>query len=195
MGHGTGGGGRTESGLKIIEEKLPQALIIKDVKIVETTKEVIVPKIKYVYEEQTKYNTKEEDQIKFNTKIKETVKYDVKEETTVKYNKVEEPTVKYIPKAVEVPYEKPVPVDTPYERPVIHNKDYTVATVTDMENVRALMKLIPEMSKAIDTLRKKVESLVDYKLVEKVIEAPRIEWIPTPGESIVWKNVEREKPV
>lgn len=194
MGHGTGGGRGTDSSLKMREEKLPQALVIKDVRVIEIDKEVIVPRIKYVDKEQTKYNTTVEDQIKYNTKVKETTRYEVNTQPTTKYNTVEESTVKYVPKVVEVPYEKPVPVDTPYERPVIHNKDYTVASITDMENVRALMKLIPEMSKGIDELRKKVESLVKYKLVEKVIDAPRIEWIPTVVERITWKDVERERP-
>ena len=194
MGHGTGGGGRTDSSVKLKDEKLVSALVVKDVRVIETIKEITIPRIKNVYEEQTKYNTKEEDQIKYNTKVENTTKYNRKVEDTTKYNKVEETTIKYVPKKVDVPYDNPVPKDVPYERPVIHNKDYTIATVTDMENVRALMKIIPEMSKAIDDLRKKVESLTNYKLVEKIIDAPRIEWIPTPVERIIWKDVDRERP-
>lgn len=193
MGHGISGGGKPSApSYKIRDEKLSKGIVIEDIRIHEVTREYVVPKVKFVEEEQIKLITHEEKQTKYITKEKDTLKYNVVEQDTIKYNIKEEGTVKYVPKEVEC--EKPVLIDKPYERPVITDKEYIIASVKDMENVRALMELIPEMSKAIDVLRKKVESLVKYKLVEEVVSAPRIEWVPTPVERIVWKDVPRERP-
>ena len=193
MGHGMSGGGKTDTpAYKVKGEKLTKAIVIEEVKIIEVPKVYEVPKIEFVKQEQIKYTTKEETQVKYLTEVQNTTRYNVSEQTTVKFNIKEEATIKYVPKEVEV--EKPVLTDVPYERPVITTKEYNIASIKDMDNIRALMKFIPEMSKAIDELRKKVESLVKYKLVEKVLDAPKIKWVPTTVERIIWKDVERERP-
>ncbi len=193
MGHGASGAGRSPTPTyKTKGEKLTKALVIEEVRVIEVPKEFIVPRITYKNQEQIKLITHEETQIKYNTKVVDTTKYNRVEKDTTEYIRKEEPTTEYVVKKVEV--ELPVPIDTPYERPVINNKEYTIASIKDMANVRALMDLIPKMSKAIDDLKKKVESLVEYKLVEKVIDAPKINWISTDVERIVWTDVDRERP-
>ena len=96
---------------------------------------------------------------------------------------------------MDVKVERPVPQDKPYERPVIVEKEYSIATIKDMDNVRKLMDLIPKLSIEVDNLRAKVEKLRKYKLVEEIIKVPKIQWIPTPTERIIWKDVERERPL
>lgn len=193
MGHGASGAGRTPTPTyKTKGEKLTKALVIEEVRVIEVPQEFIVPRITYKDQEQIKLITNEETQTKYNTKVEDTTKYNKIEKDTIEYIRKEEPTTEYVAKKVEV--ELPVPIDTPYERPVLTNKEYTIASIKDMENVRALMDLLPKMSQAIDELRKKVEGLTKYKLVEKEIDAPKINWIPTNVERIIWTDVERERP-
>ena len=193
MAQSYSGSGKSETpSYKTKGEKLTKALVIEEVRIIEVPKVYEVPVIKTITKEQVKYDTKTASQVKYRTVEKETVKYVPKEEETTKYNVVEMDTIKYVP--IELKVEKPVAVDKPYERPVIVDKEYTIASIKDMENVRKLMELLPKLSLEVDNLRTKVAALKDVKLVEKVIEAPKVQWINTPVERIVWKDVERERP-
>ena len=177
---------------KIKGEKLTKALVVEEIKIIEVPKTYIVPVIKTKVEEQVKYKTKVEDQVKYKTVEKPTVKYGVVEESTTKFKVREEETIKFVAKEVSV--ERPIPVDKPYERPRIVEKEYVIASIKDMENVRSLMDLVPKLIVELGELRKKMNELRDVKLVEKVIEVPRLQWITTPVERIVWKDVERNRP-
>ncbi|KKN51696.1 hypothetical protein LCGC14_0619830 [marine sediment metagenome] len=177
---------------KIKGEKLTKALVVEEIKIIEVPKTYIVPVIKTKVEEQVKYKTKVEEQVKYKTVEKPTVKYGVVEEQTTKFKVTEKETIKFVVKEVSV--ERPIPVDKPYERPRIVEKEYVIASIKDMENVRSLMDLVPKLVVELGELRKKMNELRDVKLVEKVIEVPRLQWITTPVERIVWKDVERNRP-
>jgi len=193
MGYSVGGGGRPDTpSYKAKGEKLTKAIVIEEVKIIEVPKTYTIPIIKNVETEQVKYVTKEEEQVKYKTNEVETVKFNVKEQTTTRYEPKVEETIKFVP--VEVKVEKPVVVEKDYEKPKILEKEYIVATVKDMANVRDLMALIPKLILDIASVKKELEGLRNVKLVEKIVEVPKIQWIPTPTERIVWKDVERERP-
>lgn len=173
-------------------EKLEKALVVEEVKIIEVPRVYHVPKVIIKEEVQTKYNTRDEKQVRYNTVEENTIKYIPKEESTTKYVIKEEPTVKYVAKEVEV--ERPVLMDKPYERPVVKEKEYTIATIADMENVRKLMEALPKLVLELAEVKKKLDGIRDYKLVEKTVEVPRLQWVTTPVERIIWKDVERERP-
>ena len=193
MGMGAGGGGGTAStpNYKSVEKKLPAALVVKDIEIIEEKRVIEIPVIKEIEKEQIVYRNKEEEQTKFNTKEETTIKYVPKEEETVRYKTVEHETVKYVTKEVEC--ERPKPVDKLYERPVIREKEYELVTFKDLEAITKAMDLIPKLVTMVEALQNKLESLYDYKLVEKEIKVPQITYVPTPVERIVWKDVSRER--
>ena len=193
MPHAVSGSAKAEvPTYKTKGEKLTKAIVIEEVKVIEVPRIYEVPVIKNVEKEQTKYITKVEIQTKFNTVEEETVKYVPREQDTTKYNTIEKETTKYSVREVEV--EKPIPIDKPYERPRIIEKEYTIATIKDMENVRMLMDAIPKITETLKKLEEKLSGLRDYKLVEEVKKVPKLEYIPTTVERIVWKDVERERP-
>lgn len=193
MPHGISGSAKqTLPTFKLKGEKLTKALVIEEVRVIEVPYEVRVPTLKTIEKEQTKYLTKIEDQTKYNTIKKDTVEYVRKEQETIKYVPTTKETIKYNVKEVEV--EKPISVDKPYERPRIIEKEYTIATIKDMENVRTLMESVPKLMIMIEGIEKKLEGLRKYKLVEEIVKVPKIEYISTTVERIVWKDVERERP-
>jgi hypothetical protein len=187
MGCNVSGGGGDEP-LKLKDEKI-NSLVVEDVKVVKKEYEVEVPK--YVEKPQVKYVEKVENQVKYNTVEKETVKYDVKSEPTVKYDVKTEETIQYVPKEVKV--EKPVPTDVVYERPVIRDKEYVIATYKDIEAIRELMKVVPELMKQLGELKTKIMNTKDVKLVEETIKVPKLSWVTREEERIVWKDVPRER--
>ena len=191
MATNIGGGGMGSQPLISGKDEVIRALVITDVKVIEKIKEVIIPQIKYMETEQVKYVTKDEPQFKYITKELDTVKYKVKEEDTTRFVVKEEETIKYVPREVSV--EKPVIVDKPYERPVIKEKEYVIATVKDIENLRELMDLVPKLITQVQNLKIDLNALRNYKLIEEVVKVPKVEWINTPVERIVWKDVERTK--
>ena len=192
MGHTVSGGGKAQTPSILKDGKtLETALVVEKVVIREVHRMYEVPVIKNVETTQVKLVTKEEEQVKYKTTEKETVKYTPVEKETIKYNIKEEETIKYTP--VEVKIEKPVVVEKPYERPVIKEKEYTIATIKDIENLRELLDLIPKLASEITSIKAKLAEVKGYKIVEKIIEAPKIQWVNTPVERVVWKDVERMK--
>lgn len=193
MPHGYSGGKKSEPvKYKVNTEKLVKALIIEEVKVVEVPRVYEVPTVKFIEKEQIKYITKEEEQVKYNTVTKETIQYTPRQVENIKYVLREEETIKY--NTVEVKVEKPVIVETPYEKPIITEKKYTVATVDDMAVLRELLASVPRMVQELKILKEELNGLRKYKLVEKVVIVPKIQWNTVDVERIVWKDVEREKP-
>jgi len=193
MGMGVGGGGGTNTvpSYKTKGEKLTRALVIEDVKIVEIEKQIEVPVIKYVEKEQVVYKDVEQNQTKYITKHEDTTKYIPKDIPTTKYETIVEKTIKYIPE--EVKCEKPVLVDKLYEKPVLQEKVYTIVTFQDLEAIQKLIEIVPKMLEDLSTLKTKLDSIRDYKLVEQEIKVPKILYIPTEVERVVWKDVVRER--
>ena len=192
MPHQISGGGRAEGpSYKMHDNKLTRAIVVEDVRIIEKRVEVPVYSLKEIPREQIKYETKTETQTRYVTKEVETVRYEVKEKDTTKFRVKEEETIKYIPKEIEV--ERPVIVPKEYEKPVVREKVVDVVSVSDLATIKTFVDYVPKLVKAVDELQKRLEKVVNYKLVEKVIEAPVIQWINTPVERIVWKDVVREK--
>jgi len=192
MPHAIGGGGRqsgptykTESG------KLTKALVVEDVQIITKNIEVPIYKLVDVPREQVKYETKIEEQTRYTTKEESTTKYIPKEEITTKYNVVEEATTKYVPKEVSV--ERPVPVPKEYERPVIKETIVELVSYSDTVAIKSFIELMPQLLEETRKLKKELDELRRYKLVEQVIKVPKIEWVTTPVERIIWKDVERIK--
>ena len=196
-------------GPQVSTHKIEKSLVITNVKVIEVEKRIEIPVPVVVEYEiiQKVYKDKIVEQAKYETKLEDTIRYVVKEEDTKKYVVVEVPTEKFIPKDVEV--ERPVIVDKEYERPVLVDKEYEILRPRDLDVVRAFMaevpKLIKNMNEALtlmralkeDVVRTKVEldKLKKYVRVEEVIKVPKIEYVNTQVERIVWKDVIRERPV
>jgi len=192
MGMATGGGAKPDTpSYKVKGEKLERSLVIEEVKIIEVPRRIEVPVYVEKKVEQIRWVTKDEPQIKYITKEVDTTRYTVKEETTTKFKVKEEETIRFIPKEVQV--ERPIAVPVEYERPVIKEKIIEVVSVSDVEAIRSLVVLVPQLLKDIEIMRKKLDECIRFKLVEKVIEVPKLEWISTPVERIIWKDVERIK--
>ncbi len=189
MGGGVSGGGSGKSGLEVLKTENIKALVVDSVKV--RTREYVVEVPKYKSVEQIKYNTKEETTTKFNVSEEKTIKYRPINVDTIKYNPVLQDTTKYIPVAVEI--EKPVVVEKVYEKPVVIKKAYTIATIRDMQNVLDLVAIIPKLSQTIAELTIKLNGLKEYKLVEEIVKAPKIIYVPREEERIVWKDVPRER--
>lgn len=122
---------------------------------------------------------------------------------TIRYIPKEVETIHYTPK--EVVYEKPVIVDKEYERPVIkeqiyekpviENKKVEVVTVADLNSLKEYVTLLKELKVLLPELQSKLKEVKEYKLIEKVITVPKLEYITTQVERIEWVDVKREHPV
>lgn len=195
MPHSVSGGGKAAGpSYKIQEKKLTKALVVEDVQIIEKTIEVPIYRLVDIPKEQVKYVTKEEEQVRYTTKEKETVKYKACEENTVKYVVREEQTTKYIPVEVGVKVERPIVVLKEYEQPVIKEKIYEVVSYGDAKAIKELKDMVPGLIADVKSLKKELDGLKKYKLVEELVKVPIIEWVSTPVERIVWKDVTRERP-
>lgn len=191
MPHAIGGGGKAEASYKI-KEKPMKALVVEDVQVIEKIVEVPIYKLVEVPQEQVKYKTKVEEQVKYKTIDKPTIKYNAKEEEVIKYNVKEEETIKYTVKELEV--EKPIAVPKEYEKPIIIEKTVELMKYQDMEAVQQLAGMVPQLITQIKEIKAELDKLSSYKLIEKEIEVPKIIWLPTNVERIVWKDVERKRP-
>lgn len=196
------------SGPQVETHKIEKALVIENIKVIETTKKIEIPVPVLVdYEVQQKvYKDEIVKQIKYETKLEDTIRFVPKDEETIRYVPRDEETLRYIPKEVEV--EKPVPVEKEYEKPVVKEVEYEVLKPKDIHILKDFLEEIPRLTKAmyeaLTAIRafnadlKKAEDNVgrlrDYKLVEEVIKVPKIEYVPVQVERVVWKNVERERP-
>ena len=189
MGQDIGGGSAASTGLKELESEKIKALVVDDVKI--RTRVFLVDVPKYTTVDQIRYETKIEDTIRYNVVETPTTKFIPQELPTIKFTPIEEETIKYVPKDVEV--ERPVATDKFYERPVIKEKEYTIATIKDMENVRELMKSIPELRGMLNALAEEMKDLKRFKLVEQIVKADKVTYVPREEERIIWKDVSRER--
>jgi len=194
MGMSASGGGGTQSSpsYKTKEKKLTKALVVEDVQIVEKKMVVNVPVLVEKKKEQIKYETKTEQQVKYKTEEKPTTRYIPREEDTVKYRVVEQDTIRYMPKEVEV--ERPVAVPKEYERPVVKEKIVEIVSYTDLAAIKSFKDMMPELLQEIKDIRKELDGIKKYKLVEELVKVPKIQYMPTPVERIVWKDVERSRP-
>ena len=184
--------GASEEGLEEITQKEPlKAIVVEDVRILKRVFRVDVPRYKDV--EQIHYVTTEEGTIRYNVEEQSTTKYIPKEEATFKYVVKEEDTIKYIPKEEEYTIERPVLVDKRYERPVVIDKEYQIATYKDVDALKSLLELVPKVLEEIEDVKAHLDTLKEYKLVEELVRAPKIKWIPTEEERIVWTDVPRER--
>jgi hypothetical protein len=189
----SGGGGTISTpSYKTKGEKLAKAIVIEDIKIVEKEIPVEIPKIVERVQEQIKYVTKEETQIKYIPKEEITIKFVPKEESTVKYNVKEEETVKFVPKEIQI--ERPVLVPKEYERPIVKEKIVDLVTYSDVNSIKELIEIVPQLKKDIKDILVQLGELRKYKLVEQEIKVPKITWVSTPVERVVWKDIERERP-
>ena len=193
------------TGPLVTTERLNKTLVVENVSVIEVTKRVEVPQLVYVPTEQVRYVTREEETTKFNTVLKETLRYIPKEEPTTKYVIKEEQTIRYTPKEVEV--EVPKWVNKDVEIPVKKEVPLEVLTIQNLEQVKGLIKSLPEIIKGLNdavvaitaftedikTAQKEVAALRGTKLVEEVIKVPRLEWHTIEAERIVWKDVPRER--
>lgn len=179
--------------LRIEEVKMSKKIVLEDIELIKRKVTIDVPVLVPVPMEQIKYETKVEKQVKYDTQVKDTIKYNVTEQDTTRYNVTDQDTIRY--KVIEVKVEKPIMVDKPYEKPVIKEVEYVVATIKDLSVVRDLMELIPKMTEEIKELKKQLDGLTNYTLVEKEIDVPKINYVPTEVERIIWKDVVRTRPV
>lgn len=186
-----GGGGMDKTRCK--ETTLADHIVLHTVRVVEIEKPVEIPKmvVKEIEVEQTKYITKEEDTIRYKVSEKPTVKYNVEEQVTTKYNVNTEETTKYVCK--EQVIEKPVIKEVEYEKPIITERNVEVINVKDLDNIKALSSIVKDLALEIEQLKKKLNELKEFKLVEELVRVPKIEWMPTQVERIVWKDVIRER--
>ena len=190
MGYGVSGAGKAETPTyKTGSEKLTKALVVEEVRIIEVPRIVEIPVIKNIETEQIKYITKEEPQIRYKTLEKETVNFIATEQPTIKYIPREEETIKYIPKEVQV--ERPVPIPVEYEKPVIKEKIIEVVRHGDVAAMTELRDIVISLTKELKELQVEMSKIKRYKLVEQIVEVPKVQWINTPVERIVWKDVER----
>lgn len=195
MGQGVSGGGPGGDTSVKSYEKLKHGITLTDVVIKERIVFVDVPKIKYKEEERTT--------VVYKPIERDTVRYNVKDRETVQYRPVEKQTTVYVPREVvcekpviiEKTYEKPVIVEKVYEKPVIKEKVYEVVSVKDAELLDKYSSAIKELSLALPELKKELDKLRAYRLVEQVVKVPKLEWVTTKAERIEWVPVKREMPV
>ena len=72
-------------------------------------------------------------------------------------------------------------------------REYEIAKYSDVEALKELLLLIPQLVEAVQSLKVKLAAIKEYKLVEEEIRVPHVKYIPTEVERIVWKDVDRKK--
>lgn len=176
-------GGTGEEGLEglkeVTKEEPLKALVVEDVRVYQRKFVVDVPKYQNV--NQIKYITTEEKQTKYNTEEQSTTKYIPQDKVTIKYTPKEEDTIKY--KVVEKECEKPI----------INAKEYIIATYKDVDAIKALLELVPKVLVEIEGMKEAISKIKDYKLIETELKVPKVKWIPTEEERVVWKDVPKER--
>lgn len=164
------GGGESGTGLKMREEKLNKKIMLEDVEIRTKVVEIQVPRFVDRVVEVAKFIPKEIEVV--DVKVKEK---DVETQTVVvKENVVEVDKPSYKEVVVEVP--KFVP------REVID------CVIKEVEKEVEVLKVVEKI--------KVVEVPVEvktFKLVEEIIKVPRIQYVPTEVERVVWKDVPRDR--
>lgn len=194
MAHGVSGGGGRKPGVTETE-KLEQGIVLTDIVVKKREIIVDIPKVNYkdVEYERPRIRDKEYERPLVKEVIKE----------TVRYVPVEQETLKYIPKVVECEkpvvvtkeYEKPVIREQVYEKPIVEQKKIEVVTVDNLDVLKTYVALVKELNEELPKLKQKLMEIKDYKLVEKVVSVPKLEYVTTQVERIEWVPVKREMPI
>jgi len=165
-----GAGGEEDLGVKVITQKLDKKIVLEDVEIRTKVVEIQVPRFVDKIVELPIY------------KNKEIVVTDVK----VVEREVETQTFKLHENLVEIdkPYYKEVVVEVPR----FVNKDIINPIFKDTEVMREVLKVVEKIK-----IEEKVVEVTTYKLVEEIVKVPKIQYIPTEVERVVWKDVPRER--
>lgn len=167
MGQMAGGG--SSGNISVKSEKIA-TLTVQDVNLI--TKEVEVQVPKYV------------------EKIVEVPKY-VPKEITVTDVKVVENTVRTQNVEVEekvIQVDKPIFKDVEVERPVFKNVEVTNYTIKKID----FPVEVPRVTEKI-VIKEIPTEVKTYTLVEEIIKVPKIQYVPTEVERVVWKDVPRER--
>lgn len=163
------GGGSSSTNISGKTEKI-KALVVEDVHIL--TKEVEVQVPKYI------------------EKIVEVPKY-VTKDITVHNVKVVEDTVRTQNVEVEekvIVVERPTFRDVEVERPVYKNVEVTNYTIKKID----FPVEVPRITEKLVVKEIPIE-VKKYTLVEEIIKVPKIQYVPTEIERVVWKDVPRER--
>lgn len=183
------GGGAQGTKPLVRTEELINSIVLKDVKVIEQRYTVNIPDVHLVETEYEKPVLKEV----------ETIKYVPKEVESTKFITKEVETVKYVPRDVdcerpiirEVEYEKPLIITKTYEKPLLQEKVYEVLGSGTLSDIKATVEAVKELSEAMATLKKHLDSLREYKLIEEVVKIPKPEFYPVKVERVVWEDVKR----
>lgn len=194
MGQGGGGGGTKKIGYTEVE-KLEHGIVLTDVVIKKREVLVDIPRVVITDKEYERPVIKD----------KEYERPVIKEVTrdTIKYVPVEQETIKYIPRVVECEkpviitkeYEKPIIREQVYEKPIIEQKKIEVITVENLDLVKSMVEVLKEFNILLPQIKEKLNGIKDYKLIEKVISVPKLEYITTQVERIEWVPIKREMPI
>jgi hypothetical protein len=190
----SGGGGNGRIGHQE-SEKLERGILLTDVVV--KKREIIVDVPRVIVNDVTYERPIIVDKEYERPVIKEVI------EETIKYNPVDKETIRYVVKDIEVvhpilvdkEYERPIIKEQIYEKPIVEHKKIDVVTVNDLESVLLMSKAIVELTTQLKELKIRVDGIKDYKLVEKVITVPKIEYTTVKVERIEWVPVKREMPV
>lgn len=118
------------------------------------------------------------------------VKY-VDEIITVTKPKIVEEIVKTQNVTVDettVEVERPVFTDVPVDRPIFKDVEVLRVNIKEEEKVIEVPRVVQKTKVIEEELIIKVP-----KLVEEIVRVPRIQYVPTEVERIVWKDVPRER--
>jgi hypothetical protein len=170
MGQGTVGAGSDDLGLKVVKEKVGGKIVLEDIEIRTKVVEVQVPKFVQKIVELPVYTNKE------------IIVMDVK----VVNREVETQTFKLKENIVEV--DKPSYKEVIVEVPRFISKEIISPVIKDVVVEREVLRVVEKIK-----VEEKVVEVITYKLVEEIIKVPKIQYVPTEIERIVWKDVYRER--
>lgn len=193
MGQSVSGGSSKKVGHSETE-KLTNGIVLTDVVVKKREVIVDVPRVIITdvnYEKPVPVD-KEYERPVIKEVVKETVRYNVKEEETIKY--VSKMVECEKPVIVTKEYEKPVIKEQVYEKPIIEQKKVEVTTVEDLHILKSYVILVKELREELPKLEQRLREIKDYKLVEKVITVPKVEYVTVKVERIEWVPVKREAP-
>jgi hypothetical protein len=194
MGLSASGGGSPKIGHSEVE-KLEKGIVLTDVIVKKREITIDVPKINIqeVTYEKPVIVSKEYEKPIIKEIIKETIKYQVKD--------VE--TIRFVPKDVECErpvikdkeYERPVIKEQVYEKPIVEYKKIEVVSIEDVHLIKEYVTALKELRLLLPQLQEKLKEIKDYKLVEKVITVPKVEYVTVQAERIEWIPVKKEMPI
>lgn len=159
-----------------------QDLVGKDIKI----NPLVVHDVKVVTQEYTV------EVPKYVEKIVEVPKF-IAKDIVVTHVKVVEETVttqNVVVKDKVIEVERPVYKDVEIERPVYKTIEVQDVVIKKVEKVVEIE--VPRYIEKLHIIKKEQEVIVP-KLVEEIIKVPKIRYVPTEVERIVWKDVPRER--